>query len=787
MRHFALYFGLATVLVASCSLHEEDFYKPHSDDIPFYASFEQPVEDDTRVYANENLLLRWTADDRVSIFNMTTVNQQYAFNGDTGDDTGGFDKVAGSEFTTGKTISHVVSVYPYQSSTKISDSEIITVTLPAEQHYAENSFGLGANTMVSVSADNFLQYKNVGGYLMLKLYGENVSVSSITLKGNNGEKLAGKALVAMPQDGVPTLTMADDAVTEIVLTCDSPVRVGATVEESSHFWFVIPPVTFSKGFTITVKGISGGSFEKSTSKIIEVERNKLAKMSAIGVEIPLPIPGAVDLGLPSGVLWATSNLGATTAEEDGDYYAWGETEPYYLPSHSLDNPCSDWKEGKEKGYTWWSYKWCMGTAESLIKYCNRESYGHQYFCDDKIRLDPEDDAAHVNLGGDWRTPTVSNWSELYENCEIKWTEQNGVAGMLFTSIINGNSIFFPFAGYRTSKTRYSGPPSFYWTSSLDTKNPSTARAMRLSYEGSYGESFDRCEGLSVRPVYDNGIHPESVALNKSSLSITVGATERLTATITPANVTNNTVLWSSSDPSIASVDDNGVVTGVNAGTVRIVVTTNDGRLNATCDVTVYAIPAAVDLGLPSGLKWASFNLGASKPEECGYYYAWGETDKKSDYSWYTYKWCMEESNKLTKYCFSSEYGYNGFTDGKTVMDPEDDAAYVNLGERWRMPTSEDWSELSSNCQFLKTFQNSVDGILITSNINGNSIFLPSSGYMEGTQFYSWSFSVTHYVWLPSLDENFPHQAWCGIVDYGGIGSSCTARCIGYPIRPVYSE
>ena len=143
----------------------------------YLATFEQPTEE-TRVYANEDLLLRWNADDRVSIFNKITYNQQYKFTGETGDNAGGFRKVDTDEFVTGNTISHVVSVYPYQEGAKITESEALTLTLPAEQHYAENTFGLGANTMVSVSEDNVLQYKNVGGYLRLSLYGEGVSVSS---------------------------------------------------------------------------------------------------------------------------------------------------------------------------------------------------------------------------------------------------------------------------------------------------------------------------------------------------------------------------------------------------------------------------------------------------------------------------------------------------------------------------------------------------------------------------------------------------------------------------------
>jgi hypothetical protein len=282
MKRFALYIGIVVGLVASCSTKEIDFQTPVQDDVVFYASFERPSDIDTRVYANEDLLLRWTGDDRVSIFEKNTRNQQYRFTGETGDNAGEFDKVAGSGNTTGNAISHIVSVYPYQESTKISMSETITITLPAGQHYAGNTFGLGANTMVSVTSNNFLQYKNVCGYLVVKLYGDGVSVSSITLRGNNGEKLAGKATVTMPLEGVPTTTMANDATSEITLSCATPVQLSATAEESTQFWFVVPPVTFSKGFTITVSG-NGGVFEKNTGKTVTIQRNNLSRISPVEV------------------------------------------------------------------------------------------------------------------------------------------------------------------------------------------------------------------------------------------------------------------------------------------------------------------------------------------------------------------------------------------------------------------------------------------------------------------------------------------------------------------------
>ena len=484
MKRIALYLGIVVAaLVASCSIQEEDYQVPEQDDVIFYASFEQPSEG-TRVYANKELYLRWTADDRVSIFDKNTYNQQYKFLGETGDNSGGFNRVDAAEFVTGNPIPHVVSVYPYQEATEITEEEVLTLTLPAEQHYAENTFGLGANTMVSVSSDNVLLYKNVGGYLVIKLYGEGVSVSSITLKGNNSEKLAGKATVTMPVDGDPSVEMASEATTEITLICETPVQLGANAEESTEFWFVVPPVTFDKGFTVSITKTSGSVFEKSTSKSVTIERNHLSKMSPIEVEGGNPVtpsvPDAVDLGL--SVKWASFNLGATKPEEYGDHYAWGETGP-------------------KEDYAWSTYKWCNGSTTTLTKYCTNSEYGYNGFTDGKAVLDPEDDAAHVNLGGKWRMPTDDEWTELRENCTWSWTTQNGVNGYLVTGP-NGNSIFLPPAGDRFyTYLLNAGSLGYYWSSSLYTGYPDFARAVGFSsgIVDRDGRSL-RFYGESVRPV-----------------------------------------------------------------------------------------------------------------------------------------------------------------------------------------------------------------------------------------------------------------------------------------------
>ena len=140
-------------------------------------------------------------------------------------------------------------------------------------------------------------------------------------------------------------------------------------------------------------------------------------------------------------------------------------------------------------------------------------------------------------------------------------------------------------------------------------------------------------------------------------------------------------------------------------------------------------PHMIDLGLPSGTKWACCNVGAYSPEEYGGYYAWGETESKEIYEWSNYKFCKGSASTLTKYCTDSSDGYNGFTDGLTELLSEDDAATANWGDDWRMPSIEQLEELVNKENTTKewTTLNGVQGWLFSSNSNGNIFFIPAAG------------------------------------------------------------
>jgi hypothetical protein len=284
MRNTALFLGIAAAMLASCTVKEE-IPTPVAEDVKFYATFEQPEETATKVYVNDELCLRWNADDRVSIFNKITYNQQYKFLGQTGANAGEFAKVENAEFVTGNPIEHVVSFYPYSAETVINESEQVQMVWPSEQTFQYYSFGLNANPMLSVTYDNVLQYMNIGGYLTISLYGEG-SVNSIVLEGHQNEQISGQGMVYMTSEGTPEVYLIYDPSTpsQIVLNCESPVALHSSESNAVEFWLVVPPKSFRKGFTITVN-TTVGTFMKATTKEITIERNRISRMAPMKIEV----------------------------------------------------------------------------------------------------------------------------------------------------------------------------------------------------------------------------------------------------------------------------------------------------------------------------------------------------------------------------------------------------------------------------------------------------------------------------------------------------------------------
>ena len=389
----------------------------------------------------------------------------------------------------------------------------------------------------------------------------------------------------------------------------------------------------------------------------------------------------VDLGLPSGTLWATCNIGATKPEEYGDHFAWGETEP------------------RNNDHYWRNYKWCTSAYRSMTKYCTDGSYGNDGFVDYKTQLDPQDDAAYVNWGRDWRMPTSSQWNELQTKCTWRWTTCNGVNGFLLTGP-NGSSLFLPANGlYTGANINNVGTFGYCWSRTLDSDEPYKAQLIAFGSGGADAVSIERYVGCAVRAVR---------------------------------------------------------------------VTTPDDH-------------EWVDLGLSSGTLWATCNIGATRPEEYGDYFAWGENEARDNrHSWSYYKWGSAWA-EMTKYCTDGSYGKDGFVDYKTQLDPQDDAAYVNWGENWRMPTSSQWNELLTQCTWTWTTRYGVNGCQLTGP-NGSSLFLPVNGiFLSDNISNAGTFG---HCWTRTLNSDQPNQA---IAIGFGSGSSLAyarERFAGCAVRAV---
>lgn len=275
-----------------------------------------------------------------------------------------------------------------------------------------------------------------------------------------------------------------------------------------------------------------------------------------------------------------------------------------------------------------------------------------------------------------------------------------------------------------------------------------------------------------------------IVLSPSTLFLQLDEFVRLTTTVLPETAANKNVVWSSSNENVATVRS-GRIDAYGYGAAIITCTAADGSgVFAKCVVYVIQDESElyVDLGLPSGTLWATMNVGATSPEDYGDYFAWGETEGydsgKTTFNWSTYKWCKGSQGTITK--------YSDYTDNKTELEPEDDAAYVNWGSGWRMPSEAQYDELinSSYTTTEWTTMNGVNGRKITSKTNGNSIFLPAAGYRV-TLLYDAGSSGGY--WSRTLGSVSPSGAW-----YLNFGSSVVYmnyddRYYGSSVRPVRSQ
>ena len=380
----------------------------------------------------------------------------------------------------------------------------------------------------------------------------------------------------------------------------------------------------------------------------------------------------VDLGLPSGTLWAAGNIGTELPWETGKYFAWGETVGY-----TGEQVTSGVRVFDEASYN-------AGSAASI-----------------SADLTLEQDAARANLGGNWQMPTADYYQELIDNCTYSFQSNYGGSGVtcaVFKSMVNGNELVIPCTGYYSGTSKSSSGYVYSWSSSWSSS--SKAKRGYGSNTFTATSTSNRYYGMSVRAI--------------------------VTGTRTPGSGTG---------------------------------TENSYKY--------------VDLGLPSGLKWATCNVGATSPEQAGLYFAWGET------TGYT-----GEQVKSGVRAFSlSVYNSGSAASISTDLTLEQDAARANLGGNWRMPTKAEFQELLDNCNVTWTSSymgKGVAGRLFTSKTNGNSVFFPAAGSCDS--------SSVNYVgseglyWSASWDSS--SNTWNLYFRSGGQTLGNESRYYGFSVRGV---
>ena len=252
--------------------------------------------------------------------------------------------------------------------------------------------------------------------------------------------------------------------------------------------------------------IGDEAYEWTNNADVLLEPGKTVTLP-VSITAPAPlqqIAGHDYVEMGDGLKWATCNVGAQQPWDCGDYFAWGEVEPYYLPGYSQMD--GYWRDGKGAGYDSASYRY-----RGFTKYCPDPQYGYDGYWDSLTSLQPIDDAATQHWGASWRMPTIPEWEKLENSNYFEWTwvedyQGTGVNGCVVTSRISGyegNNIFIPAAGFwKMVSFSELGNYGAYWTSNFFIDNPDHAPYLSLSAYGNIIGSYQRYYGFSVRPVSD---------------------------------------------------------------------------------------------------------------------------------------------------------------------------------------------------------------------------------------------------------------------------------------------
>ena len=617
---------IGCVLISvSCSVVEESAV----DSFDHYYVEAESIIPETKTMADEEGRVLWNRGDYVSVFERVSYQTKYQYAGGNGTSGGGLIKVEDPGSSTGGPVSHYYAVFPYEETNGLDNNENLVLRFHNNQVNGYRSFGSTDNLTVAVAEDNHFRFKNVGGYLVIRLYGEG-DVVSLTFRGNSDERIAGDVKVTASLDfsdnTKPSSTImygrqypGSETFTEITLDCVDPefgpVSLVDDKEQAEDFWLVLPPMTFTKGFTFVVTDTQGRTFTKSTSSSYTVERST-KKWVRTRVEFSTPVESVsldvteselavgetrtlVATVLPANatdkaVTWSTSDATVATVDSEGKVTALkvgsaiitaaagektaecsltvipvavtgvtlNKEELSLLPGETSTLVATVLPENAaDKSVTWTSSNTTVATVDATGKVTAKAVGTTTVTVTTTDSGETASCTVHVN-------PIAVTGVSLNNNT-LRLV--NGTSETLTVTVLPENA---------TNK-------SVTWTSSNTSvatvsNGTVTAKSVGTATITATAEGKSATCAVTVTPVLVSGI-----TLNSSTANVNVGSTLTLTATVTPSNAADKSITWSTSNSTVATVSTSGVVTGVKAGTATITATANDGSgVTATCTVTV---------------------------------------------------------------------------------------------------------------------------------------------------------------------------------------------------------
>ena len=493
----------------------------------------------TRTWLFNTKELWWAKGDEIAVYsNNSTDADKFIVDIPNGES---FAKTAYFKGTLSQTGDKYYVLYPYSSASEFyhdSSSASVKMELETNQFAKPDGFmgsSMGMYGTFTGSSNDFTMKCLCGG---LKFRLNRDDIIRVEFQGNNGEYIAGHLRVNNLDSPEPKVSCVGAYLGQnprIVTLKRSTSRLTPNVD----YFIILAPTSLTKGFTVTLTTADNQKFIVRSNKPQTIKAGVFGELSKPLDEYAHKDCDSVDMGevtikgVTKHIKWATCNIGADNPWDYGDYFAWGETQPYYKPGHALDEICTDWFDGKT-GYNWESYSFIQ-KGQSDYHYITKYTFpdndkpslwydGTTYIGDDMRSFADcqyDDDAARQLWGIDWRIPTADEWKALHNGLKYDWEWKtdymgSGKNGMLVTRTEGscaGNSIFLPAAGLRVEYYNnyinlddHTSTDGFYWSSSIQITE--TAYSIRFSYydwNDTYGVNDDinpRYMGFLLRPVRD---------------------------------------------------------------------------------------------------------------------------------------------------------------------------------------------------------------------------------------------------------------------------------------------